>query len=146
MSEQNERKVPTSFWMVAGAATVWNLIGLMIYYQQMTVPPEVLAQSLQPEQVQFLMSTPKWATSAYAIAVNAGLLGSILLLLRKAWAMPLFALSLAAILVQDLHAFVVANGLEVWGTGGLVLPAIVLAIAVGLLVYSRNAKAKGLIG
>jgi len=145
MSDDKNKKVPVSFWLVGGAATFWNLVGLMIYYQQMTVSPEVLAQNLTPEQVEFLLSTPKWATSAYAIAVNAGLLGSILLLLRKAWALPLYALSLVAILVQDLHGFVVANGLEVWGTGGLVLPAIVLAIAVGLLVYSRNAKAGGLI-
>lgn len=139
-------KVPMSFWIVAGIATAWNLIGLMIYYQQMTVTPEVLAQSLSPEQVTFLTQTPAWATSAYAIAVNAGLLGSILLLLRKAWAIPLYALSLVAILVQDLHAFVLADGLSVWGTNGLILPAIVIVIAVFLLVYSRNAKARGLIG
>jgi len=145
MSDEVNRKVPTSFWIVAGAATVWNLIGLMIYYQQMTVSPEVLAQSLTPEQVEFLTSTPKWATSAYAMAVNAGLLGSILLLLRKAWAVPLYGLSLAAIIVQDVHGFLLANGLQVWGTGALVLPAIVLSIAVGLLIYSRNAKARGTI-
>jgi len=145
MSDEENRKVPTSFWIVAGAATVWNLIGLMIYYQQMTVSPEVLAQSLTPEQVEFLTSTPKWATSAYAMAVNAGLLGSILLLLRKAWAVPLYGLSLAAIIVQDVHGFLLANGLQVWGTGALVLPAIVLSIAIGLLIYSRNAKARGTI-
>jgi len=50
-------KVPMSFWIVAGIATAWNLIGLMIYYQQMTVTPEVLAQSLSPEQVAFLTQT-----------------------------------------------------------------------------------------
>ncbi len=138
-------KVPMSFWIVAGVATAWNLIGLMIYYQQVTVTPEVLAQSFTPEQVAFLTQTPIWATSAYAIAVNAGLLGSVLLLLRKAWAIPLYAISLIAILLQDLHGFVLANGLEVWGSSGLVLPAIVIVIAVFLLVYSRNAKARGLI-
>lgn len=144
MSEAGTR-VPKSFWIVAGVATAWNLIGLMIYYQQMTVTPEVLAQSLTPVQVAFLTNTPAWATSAYAIAVNAGLLGSVLLLLRKAWAIPLYVISLIAILVQDLHAFVLADGLGVWGTNGLILPAIVIVIAVFLLVYSRNAKARGLI-
>jgi len=142
---ENETKVPMSFWIVAGVATAWNLIGLMIYYQQVTVTPEVLAQNFTPEQVAFITQTPAWATSAYAIAVNAGLLGSILLLLRKAWAIPLYAISLVAILVQNLHGFVLADGLAVWGSGGLVLPAIVLAIAVFLLIYSRNARAGGLI-
>ena len=118
---ENETKVPMSFWIVAGVATAWNLIGLMIYYQQVTVTPEVLAQNFTPEQVAFITQTPAWATSAYAIAVNAGLLGSILLLLRKAWAIPLYAISLVAILVQNLHGFVLADGLAVWGSGGLVL-------------------------
>ncbi|HEY5642719.1 MAG TPA: hypothetical protein VIS31_07570 [Woeseiaceae bacterium] len=144
MSE-NVTKVPMSFWIVAGVATAWNLIGLMIYYQQMTVAPEVLARNFTPEQVAFITQTPAWATSAYAIAVNAGLLGSILLLLRKAWAIPLYAISLVAVLIQDLHGFVLADGLAVWGSGALVLPAIVLVIAVFLLVYSRNARAGGLI-
>ncbi len=144
MSE-NATKVPMSFWIVAGVATAWNLIGLMIYYQQMTVAPEVLARNFTPEQVAFITQTPAWATSAYAIAVNAGLLGSILLLLRKAWAIPLYAISLVAVLIQDLHGFVLADGLAVWGSGALVLPAIVLVIAVFLLVYSRNARAGGLI-
>lgn len=145
MTEQAKPAVPTSFWIVAGAALVWNLIGLTIYYQHVTASPEALATSLGEAQAAFLASTPAWATSAYAIAVNAGVLGSLLLLLRRAWAVPLFAISLAGVLVQDLHAFVLADALEVWGPGGLVLPAIVLVIAVALLAYSRKAKARGLI-
>ena len=86
-----------------------------------------------------------WAASAYGVAVTAGVLASLFLLLRKAWAVPLFVLSLIGIVVQDLHAFVFSNGFEVWGPEGVILPAIIIVIAVALLMFSRNAKDRRLL-
>jgi K+ transporter len=68
----------------------------------------------------FFNSTPVWAASAYGVAVTAGVLASLFLLLRKTWAVPLFTLSLVGIILQNLHAFVFSNGLEAWGTEGSV--------------------------
>lgn len=142
MSEFLDGKPSTSFWIIGAAALVWNLIGLVLYYSHVTMTPEALAGFTQAQQ-DFFMATPTWATAAYAIAVNAGVLGSLFLLLRKAWATPMFILSLLGIIAQDVHAFVLSNGLEVWGTEGIVLPAIVIVIGVALLLYSRFAKGKG---
>lgn len=142
MSEFLDGKPSTSFWIIGAAALVWNLIGLVLYYSHVTMTPEALAGFTQAQQ-DFFMATPTWATAAYAIAVNAGVLGSLFLLLRKAWATPMFILSLLGIIAQDVHAFVLSNGLEVWGTEGIVLPAIVIVIGVALLLYSRSAKGKG---
>jgi len=142
MSEFLDGKPSTSFWIIGAAALVWNLIGLVFYYSHVTMTPEALAGFTQAQQ-DFFMATPTWATAAYAIAVNAGVLGSLFLLLRKAWATPMFILSLLGIIAQDVHAFVLSNGLEIWGTEGIVLPAIVIVIGVALLLYSRSAKGKG---
>jgi hypothetical protein len=131
----------TSFWIIGGAALVWNLIGLVFYYSHVTMTPEALA-GFTPEQQEFFTATPKWATSAYAIAVNAGVLGSLFLLLRKSWAVPLFGLSLLAIIAQDVYSFVLARGLQVWGASGVVLPSIVIVIGIALLWYSRQVTAK----
>jgi hypothetical protein len=130
-----------SFWIIGGAALLWNLIGLMFYYKQVTMTPNDLAVFTENQQA-FLLNAPIWATSAHAIAVNAGILGSLLLLLRRAWAVPLFVLSLAGIVVQDLHAFVLSDGLDVWGSDAIFLPAIVAVIAVALVYYSHVSKAK----
>jgi len=142
MSDLLDSRPTTNFWIVGGAALVWNLIGLVIYYQHVTMTPEQLASFSDAKQA-FISSTPMWATSAYAIAVNAGVLGSLFLLLRKSWAVPLFTLSLLGILVQNVHAFLLASGLAVWGTSGIALPAIVIVIGVALLMYSRTTKDKG---
>ena len=142
MSDLLNGRPTTTFWIVGGAALVWNLVGLVFYYSHVTMTPEAL-EGFTDAQQEFFNSTPMWATSAYAIAVNAGVLASLFLLLRKAWAVPLFMLSLLGILVQDFNAFVLANGLEVWGSNGIILPAVVVVIGVALVMYSRTAKEKG---
>ena len=144
MSDLLDDKPSTSFWIVGAFALVWNLLGLVFYYSHVTMTPAAL-EGFTDAQQEFFNATPAWATSAYAVAVTAGVLASLFLLLRKAWAVPLFALSLAGIIVQDLHAFVLSNGLEVWGSKGIFLPAIIVVIAVALLLFSRNAKHKRLL-
>ncbi len=133
----------TNFWIIGGAALVWNLIGILFYISEVTATPEAMAESFSQAQIDFLIGKPAWATAAFAIAVNAGAFGSLFLLLRKAWAVPLFALSLAGVVVQNAHAFGLANGLEIWGTNGLILPAVVIVIAVALLLYSQSTQKRG---
>ena len=140
MSDVISGKPPTSFWIIGGVALVWNLIGLMLYYMQVSATPETLAAVYSEAEYEFLVSIPIWATTAHAIAVTAGVLGCILLLMRNAWAMPVFIVSLIGILVQDTYSFVIANGIEVWGVGVIILPIVVLVIAIGLVFYSRSAK------
>jgi len=140
MSDQINGKPPTSFWIIAGVALVWNLIGMVIYYMQVTSSPEDLAKYYNDVELAFITSTPTWATSAYAIAVTAGVLACVFLLLRKAWALPMFMISLAGVFVQDIYAFVMADGIGVWGMKGTILPFIVFVIGVGLIFYSRSAK------
>ncbi len=143
MSDVLNGRPTTNFWIIGGAALVWNLIGILFYVSEVTATPEAMAESYSQAQIDFLIGKPVWATAAFAIAVNAGAFGSLFLLLRKAWAVPMFVLSLAGALVQNAHAFGMANGLEVWGTNGLILPAIVIATALALLLYSQSTKARG---
>jgi len=140
MSDPINGKPPTSFWIIAGVALVWNLIGIMIFYMQVTSSPEDLAQYYNEAELDFITSTPAWATSAYAIAVMAGVLACVFMLLRKAWALPMFIISLAGVFVQDIHAFLIADGIDVWGMKATILPFIVFVIGVGLIFYSRSAK------
>lgn len=146
MSDELNGRPTTNFWIIGGAALVWNLIGLLVYFSEVTATPEAMAESFSQAQIDFLTGKPAWATAAFAIAVNAGALGSLFLLLRKVWAVPMYILSLVAVIAQNAHAFGLANGLAVWGMSGLILPALVLVIAVALLMYSRATKARGWLG
>ncbi len=143
MPDSTNGRPPTSYWIIAGFFLLWNFLGLMIYYDQVTMTPEVIAENFSPAQQEFLQNMPVWATSAYAIAVTAGVIASALLFARMALALPVFVVSLAGVLVQDLNSFVLSDGLGVWGTSALYLPTLVLLICIIEIWYSQSAKAKG---
>lgn len=146
MSEESTTQPTASYWIIGSALLVWNLIGLMFYYQQSTLTEALMLDAgLTTQQIAHILNTPAWGHSGYAIAVNAGVLGAIFLLLRKAWAVPFFILSLVGALVQDLDAIVLRDALDAWGTGALWLPIIVIVICVVEIWYARGARAKGLI-
>ena len=142
MSEQSTNKLPTSFYIISGAALVWNLLGVMAYVMQVTMTQEAMTALPEAERM-LLENAPVWATSAFAIAVNGGALGCLLLLLRQTWAFPVLVASLVGVLLQMYHSFFIADSIEVYGPGGMIMPAMILVIAVFLVWYSKDAKEKG---
>ena len=144
MIEGSSTKPGTSFWVVSGLLAVWNLSGLFSYYQMSTTTPGQLeAAGYNAQQIAHVLNTPMWAHSAYAIAVNAGVLGVIFLLLRKAWALPMFVISLAGALLQDLDAYVLRGALEHFDAVWVAIPIAVIVICVLEIWYASKARARG---
>ncbi len=137
MSDQLNGRPPASYYIIAGVFLVWNIIGLLFYYQQMTLTPEAIA-SMGPEIAAFMEATPMWANAGYAIAVNAGVVASILLLLRNSWALYLYVLSFLGVLIQDLDAFVLRDVAGVFGNFAYYLPSIVIIICIAEIWYTRS--------
>jgi len=133
---------PKSFTIIAIAALLWNLIGTAMFYLQVSMTPEQIA-ALPPPQRAVCEATPMWLYALFGIAVIAGALGSLALLLKKKWAVPMFLVSLIAVILQTVATFVVTPAWASFGAAGLVMPAIVLIIAFLLWSYSRKAAARG---
>lgn len=94
-------------------------------------------------QRQVYEATPGWLNIAFAVAVFAGVLGALGMLLKKKWAATMFLLSLIALLVQMIGAYVATPAWSAYGPVGLVMPAVLLAIALFLLWYTNKAQARG---
>lgn len=139
MSGELNSKAPKWFMIVAAVLLVWNLLGVMAYIMQVMMSPETLA-ALPEEQRQLYENTPAWATAAFAVAVNFGALGCVLLLLRKNLAGLFLQLSLTGVLVQMFHSFFMSKSFEVFGLRGLVMPVMVIVIAIYLVVLAAKAK------
>jgi hypothetical protein len=142
MSGESSGGTPRSFLIIAVVALLWNLMGVLQYIMLVTTGPEALAKMSEAERA-LIESMPAWATGAFAIAVFGGLLASVGLLLKKAWCMPLFLLSLIGIIVQFSYWLLIADTIAVHGPGAVVMPLLVTAIAVFLVWYSRDARARG---
>jgi hypothetical protein len=117
-------------------------MGVMAYLGTVMMTPEALAL-LPADQQALITSTPAWATAAFATAVWGGALGCLLLLLRKKLATVVLIISFIGIVVQMIHAFLMANSIEVYGPGGMIMPIIVLIIGAWLVWYSKGAEKKG---
>ncbi len=124
------------FLPVAALALVWNLMGVVAYLSQMTMDLSVLEDA----QRAFYESIPAWATAAFAIAVFAGVAGSVGLLLKKRWAIRVLVISCIGIVVQMTHSLLLGNGLDVFGTSALILPLVTLAIGLALIGFAILSK------
>ena len=143
MSDVLNGKPPVSFWIVAGVALAWNLIGLFMYYSGVGATPEQLQAVYTQEQYAAIEATPLWVTSAFAIATTVGVIASIVLLLRKAVAFLLFVVSFVALLVQDLYLFLLSDSLAVFGSSLLIIQGAVFAGAIIWIWYANYARKKG---
>lgn len=142
MSDALTTKPPAWYYVVATIGLLWNLFGVLAYVMQVSTPPEVLAEAYSAEQVQMLLATPAWATSATAIATNIGALGCIFLLIRKSWAVPAFLVSFAALIVQDIYLFGMIDSVGMFGSFPLVLQSMVFVGALLLIWFSRSVANK----
>lgn len=144
MPSSNGQSLPKSFWIIGVIGLIWNAMGILNFFSQVTMGEEALA-ALEPAE-RALYDIPAWLSGVFAIAVFGGTLACVGLLLRKAWSIPVFVISLITIVIQMGYSVLMTPAVEVWGPGALVLPLMVTGVAVFLLWYARSAKGKGWIG
>jgi hypothetical protein len=133
---------PKWYTPVAIAALLWNLLGCVAYLMDVMMKPEDVAR-LSAAQQELHASRAAWTVAAFAFAVWGGAAGSLGLLLRTRWAMPLLIVSLAGLIVQDFGLFVMTDAARLAGSVAFVLQGLVLAIAIGLVVLARTATQRG---
>lgn len=131
----NSQKAPIWYWAVSAIALVWNALGLMVYLQQAFMSAEDF-RNLDPAQQDMLSSQPQWITVAFAIAVFAGFVGCILLLLRKKLAVRMFTLSCIAVFAQY-TGFYLEGYWEGLSGVTILMPVLVPVVALGLIFYAR---------
>jgi len=143
-SEINEKQstLPSWFKTVAILAIVWNCLGLLSFVMHTMMTPEMLAGLPEAEQ-NLMLNYPVWASAAFGAAVIFGVLGSILLLMKKAVSFECYLISLIAVVIQDYHWFVMENVIPVLGMSSLIMPSLILIIGSALLVFSSKAKKNG---
>ena len=131
-------RVPLSFWVVAGLGVLWNGFAVMGYWLTATHNPSAMAQT-PAEMVEALNHTPTWATAAWGFAVCAALAGSVLLVLRRRWAVPAFVASLGGLLILTIYQVAVNMPMSI--------PQIITIwlVALFLLRFSSSEAGKGLL-
>lgn len=141
MTTNSSSKPPIWFWVVSVIALLWNIMGVNAYLQQ-AYKSEAFRANFNEQQLVILDATPAWATAVFAIAVFAGALGCIALLLRKKWAKPLFLISFIAVLVQFSHELFMTNASDYYDSFAWIMTISIPIIAALLVKFSKTSLAK----
>ncbi len=144
-SNPTAAKTPWHFWVVGVVSLLWNSVGAMDFVMTQSRNAAYMSSFTQA-QLDFYYGFPIWVVATWAIAVWAGVLGSLALLLRKSLATHLFLSSFICIILTDIHNFALANGLRVMGgAGALTISTIVLVIGALIWVYARAMRKRGVL-
>ena len=142
METISTNKPPIWFWVVSVIALIWNALGVNAYLQQ-AYNTTAHRTMYTPEQLMVLDKTPAWATAAFAIAVFAGLLGCIGLLLRKKWAKMVFLASLLGIIIQLIHSIFLAKMYQLLSLPQNIMSFSIPVVAFLLYYIAKKSEARG---
>lgn len=118
MSEPGHGRPSLWFWAVAIVLLLWGLATASIYIAYFVETPAEFASTAEiPENregyAEYIANIPWWAIGAGILAALTRVLGAVGLLVRRAWALPVYAASLAFFLVALFRAFVLADAASV---------------------------------
>jgi hypothetical protein len=138
------------FWVISGALLLWGIGGASVYVAYFLETPDEVARSAEsPENreayAQYVSSLPAWATGVGIVAAIARLLGALCLLLRRAWALPLYIVSLIFFSTALYRAFVVANAATVMSGTHIGVQMVFLALSVFAIWFAGQKKSKGIL-
>jgi hypothetical protein len=132
------KKPPLWFSLIVGVALLWNLAGLLAVVADIRLTAAAIA-ALPAQQQALYAARPFWSVIASVVAVGAGTLGCISLLIRKKWALILLFASLFGVVLQDIGIFLIAGAARVPNPVPFVLQGIVLLVALGLIALAHRA-------
>ena len=147
MSEQaaaTPQRAPWHLWAVGILGLLWDMGGAGDYLMTQT-QNEAYMSRFTPEQLEFFYGFPTWLVAFWALAVWGGVLGTLLILLRKRLAVPVLLVSFLSMCVTAVHNFLLSNGLEVMGGMGAVFSVLIFVIALFLWLYARAMAERGVL-
>ncbi len=137
-------KTPWHLWTVGIASLLFSGFGAFDYLMT-NMQGEAYLKDYTAEQIAFFTSFPTWSVAVWAIGVWGAVLASILLLVRKRLAVPVYAVALGALIVNSVYLYGFSSGVEVMGTGGLIFTLVLIAIYSALWLYARKMREGGIL-
>ena len=135
-------RIPVWYRVLAVLGLLWNCLGVFSYLRSVGMLGDQLA-GLDPAHLALARSIPAWVTGTFAVAVFAGLLGSLLMVAGKRLASPVLLLSLAAVIIQSAWVMFASNARAVEGAIALLVPACITLVAILLVWLAAMGAARG---
>ena len=129
-------KTPGWFRVLAVLGLLWNGYGVYMYLLSVGMIRGAAPAAAAGQAV------PAWVTGVFAVAVFAGLLGSLLMVAGKRLACIFFVLSFLAVVAQMVWVAFISNARAVEGMKALIMPGTITLVALLLMLVAAKGAAK----
>lgn len=131
------------FWAIALGGLAWNIFGVVQFLGQFgATETALMGKGMTSAQAALYAAQPLWMTIAFAVGVFGGVLGTIVLLMRKKLSVAVFGASLAGYVI--LYIGDITTGIfEAFGPPQIAILTTVVIIAAALLWVARAAAQRG---
>lgn len=140
MDDEFKPRALAGWYMPAAVASLlFMAFGCVMYLMHVLADPAVMPL----DQRAAFEAEPMWVIGANAVAVWAGLAGSVLLVLRKKLAEPALMVSLAAVLVWLGGLLLVTDLRENMSANDLLVALVVTALTWTIFWFARHSRMRG---
>ena len=133
MNEGIAIRAPIWFRAVALVALAWYLLGVYLYLRQVGIAG---GPAISTEDQAIISTTTAWVTASFAIAVFAGAIGTLGLVLLRKWSRPVLLVSLAALVLEQGY-YVLVSG------AAIVKPLAFTVIGIGVVWLAHHGIKRG---
>lgn len=138
------------FRVISIVLLLWGVAGASIYVAYLVETPDEFASTAESAAnrdayARYVAEIPWWAIAVGIIAAVARLLGALGLLLRRAWALPLYVISLVFFMAALYRAFFLANVASVMSSGHIATEGVFLALSAFAIWFAHRGKALGIL-
>lgn len=143
-------RTPVHLWIVGFLGLLWNGFGAFDYLMTRTQRAAWIDRMMPgvdgARYMAYIDGFPVWVSVAWGLGVWGGLLGAILLLMRKAIAAPVLLVSfLGALLGIGWQILNPVDIPDMSAGANAVMPYVVIVIALALWLYARAQAGKGVL-
>lgn len=141
-------KTPWHLWLVGVLSLLWNGFGAFDFIQTTTRGEAYMrAAGFDDAMIAYYEAMPGWMYVPWTLGVWGAVIGSVMLLLRRRWAVPAFGLSLLGALISLIYGKLIDPpppappelAVMSW------MPIAILVIAVLLFGYAFNMRKRGVL-
>lgn len=139
-------KTPWHVWLVGVVGILWNAFGCWDYTMTQLKGEEHLRSfGMTDAQIAYFDAMPAWTHGVWAIGVWGGLLGAVLILLRRKLAMPVFVVSFLGFLAGLLYQYALSEASSVMGENSWIMQVVIGAGCVFFIWYAWTMSKKGVL-
>ena len=135
------RKAPWHLWVVGTLSLLWNTSGA---YTIMSAQSGAI-MDMDPPEVAYYAAQAPWFVAVTDLVLIAAILAAIALLLRSRWAVHLYGLSIAGIIVTSVYDIAAGTALLLQDQGWLILSCVTTGLAIAQLAYAVVMRGRGVL-